>query len=87
MSTILYIKANIKPEGTSRTFRISDRFIESYKKSHPDDTIVTLDLYKEGIKFMSAEGIAADNLDVIGQDVDAIVNKAVIEAQNTAKIF
>ena len=35
MSKVLYIKANIKPEGQSRTFRISDEFVESYKKQHP----------------------------------------------------
>lgn len=57
MSTVLYIKANAKPEGTSRTFSISDKFIENYRKYHPNDEIITLDLYKEGIKFLSEEGI------------------------------
>ena len=57
MSTVLYIKANPKPEGASRTFKISDKFIEAYKEHNPDDTIVTLDLYKEGIAFLSAEGV------------------------------
>ncbi|MBU5331014.1 FMN-dependent NADH-azoreductase [Anaerocolumna aminovalerica] len=57
MSTVLYIKANAKPEGTSRTFRIADKFIETYKEHHPDDEIITLDLYKEGINFLSEEGI------------------------------
>ena len=58
MSTVLYIKANAKPEGASRTFRISDYFIEVYKKHHPADQIITLDLYKEGIDFLSEEGVA-----------------------------
>jgi len=57
MSTILYIKANAKPEGESRTFTISDKFIEAYQKQHPDDKIVTLDLYKEGIQFLTEEGV------------------------------
>lgn len=52
MSKVLYIKANAKPEGTSRTYRISDSFIEHYKESHPNDEIITLDLYKEGIDFL-----------------------------------
>lgn len=52
MSKILYIKANAKPEGQSRTFKISDKFIEEYKKRNPDDEIITLDLYKEGINFL-----------------------------------
>lgn len=49
MSKVLYIKANAKEEGQSRTFKISDSFIEEYKKVNPDDEIITLDLYKEGI--------------------------------------
>lgn len=55
MSKVLYIKANSKPEGKSRTFEISDAFIESYKKSNPEDEIVILDLYKEGIGFLDLE--------------------------------
>lgn len=57
MSKVLYIKANAKPKGTSRTYKISDAFIESYKKKNPEDEIITLDLYKEGINFLSEEGI------------------------------
>ncbi len=49
MSKLLYLKANAKPEGESRTYKISDAFIGEYKKSHPGDEIITLDLYKEGI--------------------------------------
>lgn len=52
MSKVLYIKANARPEGESRTYRISESFVEAYKKSHPDDEIITLDLYKEGINFL-----------------------------------
>jgi FMN-dependent NADH-azoreductase len=51
MSKVLYIKANIKEEGQSRTFQVSDYFVEMYKKNHPEDEIITLDLYKEGIGF------------------------------------
>jgi FMN-dependent NADH-azoreductase len=59
MSKVLYIKANAKPEGTSRTFRISDKFVEAYKQSHPDDDVITLDLYKENINFLSESDINA----------------------------
>ena len=57
MSKVLYINANIKPEGQSRTFRISDEFVESYKKQHPNDEVVVLDLYKEGIDFLRPEDL------------------------------
>lgn len=57
MGTVLYIKANAKPEGMSRTFRISDAFIESYKKHHPNDEIITLDLLKESVNFLTEESV------------------------------
>lgn len=52
MSKVLYIKANAKLESESRTFKISDKFIEEYKKHNPSDEIITLDLYKEEIDFL-----------------------------------
>ena len=52
MSKLLYIKANIKNEGESRTFKVSDSFVEEYKKNNPEDEIITLDLYKENIDFL-----------------------------------
>lgn len=57
MSKVLYIKANVKPEGQSRTFKVSDSFIEEYKKNNPNDEIITLDLYKEKIDFLKGEDL------------------------------
>lgn len=57
MSKVLYIKANAKPDGVSRTFKISDKFVEYYKQSHPADEIIELDLYKEKINFLSENDI------------------------------
>ena len=53
MSKVLYIKANPKSDEESRTFRISEKFIEAYRAQHPNDEIMTLDLYKEGVDFLS----------------------------------
>lgn len=58
MSKLLYIKTNVKPEGASRTLQISDKFIEAYKESHPEDEVITLDLDKENINFLSQEDIS-----------------------------
>ncbi len=52
MSKVLYIKANAKSEGESRTFQISDNFIDSYKKQNPEDEIIELDLYDAGLGFL-----------------------------------
>lgn len=57
MGKVLYIKANAKPEGQSRTYKISDAFIGEYKKLHPDDEIITLDLYKEGIRLLTIDDV------------------------------
>ncbi|EGT2192827.1 FMN-dependent NADH-azoreductase [Clostridium perfringens] len=57
MSKVLYIKANIKNEGESRTFKVSDSFVEEYKKNNPEDKIITLDLYKENIDFLRADDL------------------------------
>ncbi|RKD88317.1 FMN-dependent NADH-azoreductase [Mangrovibacterium diazotrophicum] len=52
MSKVLYIKANAKAEGESRTFRISDSFIETYRANNPADEIIELDLYDAGLQFL-----------------------------------
>jgi FMN-dependent NADH-azoreductase len=59
MSKVLYIKANAKPAGKSRTFAVSDYFVEQYKKNNPADEIITLDLYEEHVDFLSEDDIAA----------------------------
>ena len=62
MSKVLYIKANPKEDKDSRTFQISEAFMDEYKKLHPDDEIITLDLYKEKIDFLSLESVSAHKM-------------------------
>ncbi len=57
ISKVLYVKANIKNEGESRTFKVSDSFVEEYKKNNPEDEIITLDLYKENIDFLRVDDL------------------------------
>lgn len=52
MSKVLYIKANAKLEGESRTFRISDSLIHKYMEIHPEDEVTVLDLYEENLQFL-----------------------------------
>ena len=59
MSKVLVIKANVKPEGQSRTYEIADTFIKEYHKEHPEDEIITLDLYKEGIRLLELGDLGA----------------------------
>jgi FMN-dependent NADH-azoreductase len=50
MAKVLFVKANPKADSESNTFRLANEFVNEYKKIHPEDEIITLDLYKEGIK-------------------------------------
>jgi FMN-dependent NADH-azoreductase len=53
MCKVLYIKANAVREDESNTFMISDHFVNEYKKYHPKDEIITLDLNKEKIRSLT----------------------------------
>lgn len=68
MSTVLYIKANAKANGESRTLKISDKFIETYKVINPDDKIIELDLYDAEIPFLPKGGLEEMRQAVINQD-------------------
>lgn len=59
MSKVLYIKANAKPEGQSRTYRVSDQFLEEYRNTYPEDEIITLELTQENIHFLTAEDLGS----------------------------
>ena len=57
MSKVLYIKANMKNDGESRTYKVSDSFVEAYKKNNPEDEVIVLDLYKENIDFLRPDDL------------------------------
>lgn len=46
MSTILYIKAS-PLGGLSYSIAVADAFIESYRRSHPDDEIKIIDIFQQ----------------------------------------
>lgn len=75
MSKVLYIKANAKPEGASKSFKVADSFIEAYKQSHPEDNVTTLDLYQEDIHFLSVEDIN----DVFGPKTEESKNHPILK--------
>lgn len=75
MSKVLYIKANGKKPELSRTYKISDSFINAYKKSHPEDEIIILDLYKEGIDFLSQDNLNTLHVSTPGEGRDHPVLK------------
>lgn len=72
MSKVLYIKANSKNKGESKTFDISDYFIEKYTLKNPQDEIEILDLYNENIRFLTNE-------DLEGHKNPSLLNKEILK--------
>jgi len=52
MSKVLYITANVKPLQDSFSLTVGEAFIEEYKKTHPNDEVTYLDLFKNDIPFL-----------------------------------
>lgn len=50
MAKLLYIKATPKNIENSYTLKMSEKFIETYKKAHPSDEVKVLNLYEENLK-------------------------------------
>lgn len=55
MSKLLYITANVKAATDSYSLSVGEAFINQYKKSNPDDEIITLDLFKKEIPFLDQQ--------------------------------
>lgn len=55
MSKVLYIKATPKSKENSWTLKMSEAFIENYKKNNPNDLVTELNLYNENFGYLSLE--------------------------------
>lgn len=70
MSTVLYIKADPKKDNESNTIMLANEFMEEYKKHNPQDEIIILDLYEEGIKFLDRDMVDGMISGKIGETYD-----------------
>ena len=57
MSTVLFIKANDRDIEQAVSVKLYHAFLDSYKKSHPEDTIIEVDLFKQELPYMNADMI------------------------------
>lgn len=57
MSTVLFVKANDRGIEQAVSVKLYQAFLDSYKKSHPEDTVIELDLFKEELPYMNADMI------------------------------
>lgn len=77
MTTVLFVKANNRPAKQAVSVKLYEAFLASYKESHPNDTVVELDLYKEELPYVGVDMIngtfkASRGLDLIAEEAKAV---------------
>lgn len=77
MTTVLFVKANNRPANQAVSVKLYEAFLASYKESHPNDTVVELDLYKEELPYVGVDMIngtfkASRGLDLIAEEAKAV---------------
>ncbi len=69
MSTVLFVKANDRGNEQAVSVKLYQAFLESYKKNHPEDTVVELDLFKETLPYLNADMINGNYKAAHGYDL------------------
>ncbi|WP_026590512.1 FMN-dependent NADH-azoreductase [Bacillus sp. UNC437CL72CviS29] len=77
MTTVLFVKANNRPADQAVSVRLYEAFLASYKESHPNDTVVELDLYNEELPYVGVDMIngtfkASRGLDLTAEEAKAV---------------
>ncbi|WP_243526847.1 FMN-dependent NADH-azoreductase [Bacillus pseudomycoides] len=80
MTTVLFVKANNRPANQSVSVKLYYAFLASYKESHPNETVVELDLYNEELPYVGVDMINGTFKSSRGFDLTAEEAKAVAVA-------
>ena len=80
MTTVLFVKANNRPANQAVSVKLYEAFLASYKESHPNDTVVELDLYNEELPYVGVDMINGTFKSSRGLDLTAEETKAVAVA-------
>ncbi|SFJ74331.1 MULTISPECIES: FMN-dependent NADH-azoreductase [unclassified Bacillus (in: firmicutes)] len=80
MTTVLFVKANNRPADQAVSVKLYEAFLASYKESHPNDTVVELDLYNEELPYVGVDMINGTFKVSRGLDLTAEEAKAVAVA-------
>lgn len=80
MTTVLFVKANNRPADQSVSVKLYYAFLASYKESHPNETVVELDLYNEDLPYVGVDMINGTFKSSRGFDLTAEEAKAVAVA-------
>ncbi|WP_260285094.1 FMN-dependent NADH-azoreductase [Peribacillus aracenensis] len=87
MTTVLFVKANNRPANQAVSVKLYEAFLASYKESHPNDTVVELDLYKEELPYVGVDMINGTFKASRGFDLTAEEAKAVTVADKYLEQF
>lgn len=71
MSKVLYITVNPKQVTESFSLQAGEAFVQEYRAKHPDDEIITLDLYQEDIPYIDADVFAGWGKLAKGEELSA----------------
>ncbi|WP_243523120.1 FMN-dependent NADH-azoreductase [Bacillus pseudomycoides] len=80
MTTVLFVKANNRPAEQAVSVKLYEAFLASYKESHPNETVVELDLYNEELPYVGVDMINGTFKSSRGFDLTAEEAKAVAVA-------
>lgn len=72
MAKVLFITANPNSADTSFSMAAGEAFIEAYKQEHPQDEIVTIDLFHTTVPAIDAEVFAAWSKFAAGEGFEAL---------------
>lgn len=77
MTTVLFVKANNRPADQAVSVKLYEAFLMSYKESHPNDTVVELDLYNEELPYVGVDMIngtfkVGKGLDLTEKEANAV---------------
>lgn len=77
MTKVLFVKANDRPASQAVSVKLYEAFLASYKESHPNDTVVELDLFNEELPYVGANMIngtfkAGRGLELTAEEAKAV---------------
>ncbi|HZG15562.1 MAG TPA: FMN-dependent NADH-azoreductase [Candidatus Bathyarchaeia archaeon] len=52
MATVLFVKANNRPAEQAVSVKLYEAFLATYKETHPQDTVIELDLFAENLPYL-----------------------------------
>lgn len=87
MANVLFIKANNRPKEQAVSVQLYHSFLDSYRASHPEDTITELDLFEAELPYMDAVMLAGIFKSSKGMELTAEEQKAADTANQYLEQF